>query len=133
MTARIATATMACFATLLLGACAKGEADQRDVIRAPQAQVVGEPVSCVSLDRIERTQVHDDYTIDFHMRNNTIYRNTLPARCASLGFEQRFAYQVSTGQLCRTDTIRVITGSGIDGVICGLGPFVPIELTAEPR
>lgn len=131
MTARIATATMACLATLLLGACAKGEADQRDVIRAPQAQVVGEPVSCVSLDRIERTQVHDDYTIDFHMRNNMIYRNTLPARCASLGFERRFAYQVSTGQLCRTDTIRVITGSGIDGVTCGLGAFVPVELVED--
>jgi hypothetical protein len=67
--------------------------------------------------------------IDFHMRNGKVYRNTLPMSCPNLGFEQRFSYKTTTGQLCSVDTITVlIQGSSIPGPTCGLSQFAPVTL-----
>ena len=99
--------------------------------RAPAAVAAGEPVNCISLSSISNTQVHDDRTIDFVMRNGTIYRNTLPVSCSSLGFERRFAYRTTLSQLCSTDTITVLQSGGVNGPSCGLGQFVPVRLTAN--
>ena len=114
---------------LPIAACtAAPESTTRD-IRAPAATVAGEPVSCISTNRIRDTRVHDDYTIDFHMVDGTTYRQSLRYRCASLGFEERFGYQTTTGQLCSTDTITVLqSGSGVPGPTCGLEQFVPVTL-----
>src|SRR5262245_33479774 len=96
--------------------------------RAPAVEVVGEPVSCVLVSNIRNTVVHDDFTIDFRMTGGVIMRNTLPNRCPQLGFERRFAYRVTTGQLCSIDMISVIqTGAGTSGPRCRLGPFVPVR------
>ena len=90
--------------------------------------VAGAPVDCVLVDRIRNTVVHDDYTIDFVLTGGDVYRNTLPNRCPGLGFEERFAYEASTGRLCQVDTITVLQpGAAGRGPRCGLGAFVPVR------
>jgi hypothetical protein len=114
-------------ALLPLAACT-APVDRSDEIEAPAARVVGAAESCITTNQIRQTKVHDDYTIDFEMTGGRIYRNTLPIRCGSLGFEERFAYETSVGRLCSTDTITVLQADGRRGATCGLGQFVPIEL-----
>jgi hypothetical protein len=118
-------------AALPLAACMQDSSTTREAdIRAPQARVVGEPVNCVAVNRIDSTDVHDDYTIDFEMLGNTVYRNTLPNRCSGLGFAQRFGYDLrGTTQLCSTDVIHVLDSDGRQIGTCGLGQFVPVEIT----
>ncbi len=95
----------------------------------PEATPDGKPVSCVQTYQIRDTRVHGDSVIDFHMNGGKVYRNTLPNSCPSLGFEERFAYKTSTGQLCSVDTITVLQGPGISrGATCGLGEFQPVKL-----
>ena len=117
-------------AVAALAACA-AETDTTAEIRAPAAAAVGEPVNCIQTSRIRDTDVHDDQTIDFNMLGGDTYRNTLPNRCPSLGFEERFGYQTTIGQLCSTDTITVLRSGGINGPTCGLGQFVPVRLTGS--
>jgi hypothetical protein len=96
---------------------------------SPQPVVTGPPVSCINLRNIRGTQVIDDQTIDFHMAGNKVFRNTLPNRCAQLGFQRAFAYQTSVSQLCSVDIITVIVqgGGSMRGATCGLGKFTPME------
>jgi len=104
------------------------DAGERPASKAPPVEMLGEPVNCVNVSRIRNTRVHDDYTIDFNLGGGDIYRNTLPNRCPQLGFEERFAYEVSTGQLCSIDTIAVIVGGAVGrGPRCSLGKFVPVR------
>lgn len=112
-----------------LAGCA-AEPESAPPTRAPAAVAIGDPVDCVSTSLIQNTRVHDDRTIDFVMRNGTIYRNTLPTSCPGLGFEERFGYRTTLGRLCSSDTITVLQSGG-RGPICGLGEFVPIRLTEE--
>jgi hypothetical protein len=117
----------ALIAVLLPLAACSAEADREPAVRAPAVQVAGQPENCIQTNRIRNTIVHDDYTIDFEMSGDTVYRNTLPNRCSSLGFEERFAHSSTTGQLCSVDTITVLYSDGRRGVTCGLGPFVPVR------
>lgn len=98
----------------------------------PKAKVVGKAVNCLPLQTIRESQVRDDWTIDFRTNGGQWYRNTLPNRCSSLGFERAFAYQTSLTQLCNVDIITVIVNNGGPGPInrgaCGLGEFTPVEL-----
>ena len=111
---------------LALLATAATAADRRHV---PAAAPAGEPRSCIDLSRIRETRVRDDATIDFVMRDRRVYRNVLPSACPSLGFEERFAYETSLGQLCSTDVITVLYASGpMRGASCGLGRFQPVTL-----
>lgn len=117
------------FAAGTLAGCTP-QADREPAVRAPAVEVAGSAVECVQTSRIRNTVVHDDYTIDFVMDGGDVYRNTLPGRCPGLGFEERFAYQVSTGQLCRVDTITVLQSGAGRGPTCGLGRFVPVRYAA---
>ena len=104
------------------------EADERPASKAPPVEVLGEPVDCITISRIRTTRVHDDYTIDFELPGKEIYRNTLPNRCPQLGFEESFAYEANTGQLCSIDMISVIQrGAAGRGPRCSLGKFVPVR------
>ena len=119
-------------ATLVLPLCAcANEAETTPEVRAPAVEVLGEPVDCVLTSRIRNTVVHDDYTIDFNLTGGDIYRNTLPNRCPQLGFEERFAYEVNTGQLCSIDTIAVLQSGVGRGPRCGLGKFVPVRYVED--
>lgn len=101
----------------------------RDRNAVPVAEPVGKPVNCVQLSRIRSTQVHGDSTIDFHMGGGKVLRNTLPMSCPGLGFEERFLYKTSIGQLCSVDIITVLQSPGLSqGPSCGLGKFQPVKL-----
>jgi hypothetical protein len=98
----------------------------------PAAVAAGAAVDCVRTSLIEDTRVFGDSTIDFHMRSGVTYRNTLPHSCPNLGFDERFGYKTTNGQLCSIDTITVLpTGSSIPGPTCGLGPFQPVKLASR--
>jgi hypothetical protein len=133
MTHKMLAAVPLAIATGVLSFAARSEeSDERPASKAPPVEVVGEPVNCINISRIRTTQVHDDYTIDFELPGNEVYRNTLPNRCPSLGFEERFAYEANVGQLCAVDTITVIQGGAVGrGPRCGLGKFVPVRYVED--
>lgn len=121
-------------AGLGLAGCAAQAEQQRAAAEAraaatPVGRVVGQAVNCIQTSRIRNTTVHTDDIIDFEMLGGPTYRVTLPNRCPSLGFEERFAYTTSTGQLCSTDIITVLYSDGTRGAGCGLGQFLPIEIS----
>ncbi len=95
----------------------------------------GKAVSCLPTTSIRSTDVRDDRTIDFITNGNKVYRNTLPNRCPSLGFEKRFLYKTSINRLCSVDIITVLYsggGNGLDrGPSCGLGTFQPMTKAAK--
>ena len=100
----------------------------------PAARVLGAAVSCLPTTQISNSEVRDDRTIDFRVAGGRTYRNTLPYPCPELGFEKRFAYTISTSQLCSVDVITVLHTGGIPrGASCGLGEFVPVELAPHDR
>ncbi|WP_254305787.1 hypothetical protein [Sphingopyxis sp. BSNA05] len=73
---------------------------------------IGEPENCIMRSSIRSTDVIDDQTIDFKMRNGDIYRNNLPNKCSGLGFEEAFSYKTSTNRLCNVDIIHVLSQTG---------------------
>lgn len=100
---------------------------------APAASADDTPDSatrCVQLSRVRSTDVVDDRSLLFFMRDGKIYLNYLPRNCPTLGRERRFMYRVNLNQLCDVDTITVIqdTGFGLQqGATCRLGPFDEIS------
>ena len=121
-----------CAALALAGCAAQAQQEEAaggaSAAATPAGRVVGEPVNCIQTSRIRNTAVHGDEIIDFEMLGGPTYRVTLPNRCPSLGFEKRFAYATTIGQLCSTDIIYVLYSDGQRGAGCGLGQFLPIEL-----
>ena len=96
----------------------------------PPATPSGPAVDCVNLSQVRETHVRSDSVIDFELNNRKILRNTLPYACSGLGFEERFAYSVSTNQLCSVDPITVLQSGGAGpGPRCGLGKFQPVTIT----
>lgn len=86
----------------------------------------GDVQRCVSLSRIDRTEVVDDGTVLFHMRNGDVYRNVLPHACPTLKSRDQFAYRVNASQLCRSDVITVLDRNVlgfVPGPSCTLGSF----------
>ena len=111
----------------LLASCTPATAPTAVAIAPASPVPVVAERSCVSLSAISEARVIDDSTIDFHMRDGTVLKNTLPHSCPSLGFEKAFTYATSLSQLCSVDIISVIQQSGGPqiGASCGLGKFVP--------
>lgn len=109
----------------------KASKDDKYIIKT-----VGEPKSCIIRSNIRSTDVIDNQTIDFKMRNGDIYRNKLPSKCSGLGFDEAFSYRTSTNQLCNVDIIRPLDNTA--GRIetrgaCGLGKFQQIEKTKREK
>ena len=107
----------------LLAGCAATPAPPAPVVQA------GAPVSCIDTGRIRATEVLDGRTIEFRMRDGSVYRNTLPRLCPGLGAERAFTYELVVPRLCDVDLIRVLRTSGgpMAGASCGLGRFVPVR------
>lgn len=105
------------------------------ISQVPGATPVGEPVNCLSLSHIRNTRVHSDQVIDFHMAGGKVYRNTLPYKCPTLGFEQRYLHKTSTGDICSVDTITVLQAGGgmMEGPSCGLGKFQQVTLEKKDK
>ncbi len=128
MTLRLATAMLIAAAVPLAGCTAEPRTTPSNS-NAPAAVAAGEAVDCISTGAIGNTRVQDNRTIDFVMRDGTVYRNTLPVQCSPLGFEKRFAYRTNTARLCSSDTITVLQSGGVGAPTCSLGKFVPVNLT----
>jgi hypothetical protein len=89
-----------------------------------------EPLRCVSLSSIDRTEVIDNRTIAFYLTGKRIYLNRLDRACRNFGRDRPFSYETSTGQICAADTITVIEDFGLGlntGDFCSLGEFVPTD------
>jgi hypothetical protein len=130
MSHSVTTAFVVAAAALSAAACTQAPANAPAPGRAPPAAVAaGAPVSCIQTRLIDQTRVYGDTVIDFHMRGGQVYRNTLPNRCPTLGFERRFGYKTAVGQLCSLDTITVLQNSAVPGPTCGLGKFQPVMLS----
>ncbi|MEY3703138.1 MAG: hypothetical protein RLZZ561_758 [Pseudomonadota bacterium] len=102
----------------------------------PEARPTGKAVRCITISQIRESRVRSDQIIDFRVGTRQWYRNTLPQKCPSLGFEQRFSYRTSLSQLCSVDIISVLQDFGgrlSEGVSCGLGPFQPVELSKPQK
>ncbi|MCF6214699.1 MAG: DUF6491 family protein [Emcibacter sp.] len=85
----------------------------------------GKVERCISVNRIDRSNVIDDYNILFEMKGKKAYLNKLPRRCSRLGFERAFSYKLHSGRLCNVDIITVFDSTGgIQGPSCGLGKFI---------
>jgi len=98
-------------------------------------KMVGEPKSCLRHSDIRTTDVIDDRTIDFTLRNRDIYRNVLPNKCSGLNVHRTITYRTTTGRLCSVDIIRVLDNVGgrpITLNACGLGEFQKIEIIKKP-
>ena len=103
--------------------------------KKPIDELLSDAEHCISLSRIDRTDVVDDSNILFYMKGGDVYLNRLPHRCPGLRWEKAFMYRTSLSQLCNVDIITVLDNMGFGfspGVSCGLGPFYPIsEETAK--
>jgi hypothetical protein len=127
-------------AALSLGACAPApgtaSGNTGHAANIPAATSTGPAVTCIPITSIQESRVRDDWTIDFRVSGTKWYRNTLPYRCSSLGFERAFSYSTSLSQLCNVDIITVIrNGGGPQGPLgsCGLGLFQPVTLAKEVK
>lgn len=62
--------------------------------------------SCIPLSVVRRSEIVDDRTILFYLRNGHIKKVTLAFPCPSLKFYGSFSYEVYSNRLCaRVDTI----------------------------
>lgn len=102
---------------LLVSACSSPSA-------SPSAPSAGgaPPKRCLQIARIYRSEIVDDGTILFHMRDGAIWRNRLPRRCSGLRMQGGFGYVTPLDRLCDLDLIQVLEGSRS---VCGLGRFEP--------
>lgn len=132
---RLLPAVIPLAALLLLGACQDPSSSRAPyrADRVPPAKVTGLAEACIPLRQFSETRVRDGRTIDFlGGTGQRGWRNTLPQSCPGLASEQAFSFNTSLSQLCSTDIIRVLQRTGPElspGAACGLGKFVPIELT----
>ena len=77
---------------------------------------------CLRTYMIQDTKIVDARTIDFHMRNGTVYRNALPSPCDGLRFDG-FVYRVRADEICdNAQSIRVLRS----GQVCLLGAFTKL-------
>jgi len=125
-TARLTTITV--ILTALALASVSGIAEEKNKNESMEL-AAGPPEQCLSLIRIDRSEVIDDRNIIFHMKNGDLYRNQLPYRCPGLALHDTFMYRTSLNQLCHLDIITVMDSIGFGlspGASCGLGHFYPI-------
>ena len=116
MTKRIfgATAILAAAVSLVLAAGSAVAADGKASTRAR---------SCLRSADIQNTQIINDGTIRFHLRNGKSLDNKLTANCPGLLIENGFSYDASpNGDVCANlQAIEVLKR----GTVCLLGDFVP--------
>jgi hypothetical protein len=78
---------------------------------------------CLNVQNIQRTEARDDRTIDFHMRDGTVWRNTLRQLCPMLRTSP-FSQVLKGGNLvcANQQFIHVLQ----TGDMCALGDFTPL-------
>jgi hypothetical protein len=122
-------AQKACLLAVCLGLAAALAAEEKAMDESLDL-VSGPPEQCISLIRIDHTDVIDDRNILFYMKGKDIYRNHLPYPCSGLGrINDTFMYRTSLNQLCNVDIITVLDNLGFGFSprnSCGLGLFYPV-------
>jgi hypothetical protein len=91
---KLAAGTLA--ATLLLAACV-------DSAAAAQRS----PITCLKVRSVSGTNVVDENTIDFHMRDGSTYRNSLARPCGGAIFSA-FVHHSATDVFCDHEVITVV-------------------------
>jgi hypothetical protein len=77
---------------------------------------------CLNARNIQRTEAKDDRTIDFYMRDGTVWRNTLRQLCPMLRTSP-FRQVLNSGDLvCANQQFIEVLQTGD---MCALGDFVP--------
>jgi len=86
-----------------------------------------EGVGCISLTRLDNIKVLGRNAIIFKMRGGKDFLNILPRRCSGLSSNSILKYESRNGQLCKSDSIALLSNSGPSGLYeqnrCGLGTF----------
>lgn len=102
---------------MLLGAASASSAgaDSRDSVAGP---------ACLDASSVDSTGVIDDRTILFHMRNGTVWKNTLRQDCTSLKFRRGFSQVVRSGEICANKQVISVLGTGNR---CQLGDFTLVS------
>ena len=97
------------------------------VAGAAHAQSGGMPVTtgggtCLPTRNIDHTHVVDATTVQFVMKNGTVWQNTLPAPCPGLKFHGFSFVAHGTDEVCSNgQSIRVL----VTQQVCLLGDFTP--------
>jgi len=99
---------------------------------AVAAGLFGAPASaapvCLKTYFIDRTKVVDAQTIDFRLRDGTVYRNRLLTSCPGLRFDG-FSYVINNDEVCENlQSIRVLRTHSV----CLLGAFTKLPTEAPP-
>jgi hypothetical protein len=83
---------------------------------------------CLQGYLIGHTDIPDDSTILFVMKDGTMWKNTLQYPCFGLKFQHTFKYATPTDQICANkQTIRVLTQGQIRIAHGGLVGLVPLN------
>ena len=88
-----------------------------------QAADANPPNVCLNVTQIQRTEVPDDQTIIFHMRDGKIWRNRLRTVCPMLKISP-YTQKVNGDLVCSNSQFIHVTLTGND---CVLGEFSPVE------
>ncbi len=86
---------------------------------APQPGVPSKSI-CIDGTSIDSTNVPDDNTVVYKLRNGQVWRNTLKATCNGLAFHHSFAEEIRGGEICANKQIITVIETGIP---CQLGDF----------
>jgi hypothetical protein len=110
---------------LLLAATLAGAITASPAAAQPAAPPAPETRTCLQVATIRGSNVVDRQTIDFTLRDGSVWRSRLPQSCPQLGSERAFSYTTGIPQLCKQDIITVIVPimGNMAGARCGLGPF----------
>jgi len=82
---------------------------------------------CLTTYLIDQTKAIDSKTLDFRMKNGTVYRNALRNQCIGLKFHG-FVYVTHFDTICENmQTIRVLES----GEVCMLGAFTKLPPSAK--
>jgi hypothetical protein len=74
-------------------------------------------VTCLKAREIDRTKQVNFNTIDVHMRDGSVYRNTMSTSCSSLRFAG-FMHRSFDGEICDQQSFNIQTGG-----LCSIGVF----------
>lgn len=131
------SAALALLPALALGACAAqggGRAEERaakEIARAIEGRVAGEPVDCVMASRLRGPQIVDSRTILYRESGRRLWRNDLPDNCPFLRPDRILIVELHGSNLCRNDLFSTLDrGSRIPAGKCRLGKFTPYD---KPR
>lgn len=112
---------------VLIGSCASlppSRDDSADLAKEIVGKVAEQPRTCIALDDARGAKLFND-AIVYRVNRRLSYVNAAKG-CNAFDSDPIFVNEVSNGQLCRGDVIRLISRvGGIPGPVCVLGKFTP--------